>query len=163
MDSEKRPLFFLKWGLPIGIVLLAVALPFSGNKSSLWEMVKGFSRDNPAIVLQREAFVMFGLFGVALLHFLLKKFQEIYIMFGKRALWIYVIHLVLIYNYGIGLRAFIELKTLSINQAILAAVYIEVASLTLTFLVDYSLKKYKHSGKYYKIALAILLIYMLFF
>lgn len=156
-EAEERPIFLLKWSFPVGLVFLLIALPFSGNLDSIWPMIKSFNRSNPAIVLQREAFVFFGLGSIGLLHLLLQRFSSIYIALGQRALIIYVLHLMIIYG-PLGLKNFYQMKSLSFSEAVFAAFIVEFFSIGITLLAHYSIKKYKWAGKFW---LGLILIYVI--
>lgn len=158
IQKENRARFILISSFLIFLTLILISLPFSESSQNLWLMVKSFSRDNPAIVLQREAFVFLGLGIVSLLHMLINRISNIYTALGKRALVIYVLHLMIIYG-GLGLRNFFELKTLSIEMAIICALIVETLSISITLLVHFSLNRNK---KYIYVWLVLIAIYVLY-
>lgn len=158
---ENRLKKILIWGIPTGIVFLAIGVGFEYFLLPKYWQIKGFY--HVGLTFTRMAMVFFGLPIVVLIYIYTKKLEKYYIIFGRRALFIYVAHLVLIYGCalfpGVG-RGFP--KEFSIEMAIGFAVIIEIISLYVAYFYETSIKNWVHARRFYKILIAAYLIILFF-
>jgi uncharacterized membrane protein len=144
-EKEERENKIIKYFILGGLVLVLFSLIFSGGNSSLWSLLTGFSGDNPFIIILREGFVMMAIGGLTILHLFIKKWSDIYSMFGRHSLVLYVLHLIIIYGGDglFGLKQNFGLNTFSAGESILTAFFVLAFSLGIIWIYNYFSSNYK--------------------
>ncbi len=161
MPQERRESFLFKWGIPIGLAFLALKWPVS----AAYEAMIGnmMNQVDPGVSLMRVGAVFAGISMVTLLYRSTKSLTKYYTLFGRKALFIYVIHLIVIYGSPIfsSFNAFYA-KSLGLWEVLLAAVFVEAVTLLITYLLDTSTRKLPKSKFLFRYSLTAYLIYVLF-
>lgn len=123
-----------------------------------------YSSTNPGLTFIRLGFSLVILVITAFIFSITKQLTYYYNLFGKRALFIYVIHLFIIYGttFAPGL-VHLSNKSLPIGLSVLLAVLVQITSLIIIYLIHLSLSKFRNSSTFYKYAITAYLIFILFF
>lgn len=169
LKPEVRTTYLIKYGSILGLILIIASLPY--NKFS-WEIdnfnafvkyLNSYERVSPGISFQRLGFVLMEISLVALLYKYTTKFRGIYVLLGKRAILIYVIHLFIIYGtpFTKGFTHFGN-RSLPEFESILIAIATLILSISITLLIDYSLKYYEKSKYIFGTIISLYLIWLFF-
>lgn len=163
IDPEKRTRSILVWGIPSGIVFIVLGYFFSNSLMGIKTDIIDMSRSGLDLVFIRVGFVLAGLSLISLLYLKTKKLTKYYSLFGKRALFIYIGHLVIIYGSAIfpSLNS-LYAKSLSLHEVLPIVVIVEAATLAAVYYYEYTIHKYPKSRIFYKYLLAAYLIYVVF-
>ncbi len=164
LDPENRTKFLKKWGIPSGLVFLAAGgilyLLFDGIDYEYYAITdSGF-----IFIFIRIGMVLTGLSIVAWFYEKTSQFSEYYSIFGKRALFIYVVHLILIYGSDV-FKSFYHLykNSLSVAEVIPFAILIMILSVVITYFYDFSLYRFPKIKDYYRYGITAYLIFVIFF
>ena len=162
-QPDERYAFIKKYGMIAGLIFVAIGIPLYYWVDSMnlpfIEPYKG----NPGMSVVRIGSVLI------LLSFLMRLFlktqflSRFYTFFGKRALLIYVIHLLILYgtpwNLSIGQKYH---QSLPIWSSLLIAFGILLSTVLVSWAYDYSVRKYEGAKKFYRYSLTALVFFMLF-
>lgn len=160
VDPNKRTQFILKFGPLIGIAAILAGWGF--NTLTGQPTLKGYTLANSGLTLVRLGFVMGMLSLTSLIYLKTTKLSRYYSIFGKRALFIYVAHLVLLYGSAFHMGpAKIWDRSLELPLVLLIVVLIELLSLLSAYGYEYLVRKYPESKRFFLLLLASYLIYML--
>ncbi len=163
IEFDKRLGFTIKWGMIAGAVMFGIGFLageiFSGSSHTFLS----YKLSNPGLALIRAAIVLAIISIVAVIYKYSRGLGYYYSLFGRRALFVYIAHLIIIYGTPIfpGVSNSIA-KTLHIGDAILIAILIQLSSLIITYAIDLTLTKLPASRTFYKYAITSYLIYILF-
>jgi hypothetical protein len=161
MPQGNREGFLLKWGIPIGAALIALSFPVGWiYESAMGEIV---SKADPGVTMLRSGAVFVGLALISMLYRATKPLTRYYTIFGKRALLIYVIHLIVIYGTPIfpSFNHYYA-KSLPLADVLWAAMFVEVVTLGITYFFEVSNAKLPAARVFYRYSLTAYLIYILF-
>lgn len=169
-SSEQRVKILIKYGFLIGLLLLILSMPY--NKFT-WEIdsfgafvkyLNSYDRISPGLSFQRLGFVFIEISLISLIYNYTDKLRGIYVLLGKRAILIYVIHLFIIYGtpFSNGLVKFGN-KSLGNIESILIAIVTIVSSILITIFIDYTLKFYEKSKIIYGSIITAYLLWLFIF
>ncbi len=163
VPQENRTDFLLKKAWLIGVPLVAIGFPIMYNIHIFHFPHIDVMRVNPGLFLIRTGAVLIILSLMTLLYTHTKGLTKYYSLFGKRALYIYVIHLFMIYGTPLfpGFYKFYR-STLSLNEAALCAGIIVVSTLLITYLYDRSMHKFEKAPVLFKYVATAYLLYVFF-
>jgi uncharacterized membrane protein len=159
LEPDKRTNFLYKNGIRIGLVLLVIGYPlffyFEAHHGPDYLRIS-----NIGMIIIRLGYVFSFLTFTSYLHRKTMKLTKYYNIFGRRALFIYVTHLIILY----GTPAFNSLaksyeNSISLGYVILITIFIEIACLSIVYFYEYSSQKYPGSIRIYS---AIIVGYILF-
>ncbi|MFC2132114.1 heparan-alpha-glucosaminide N-acetyltransferase domain-containing protein [Bacteroidota bacterium] len=155
----ERTKFIIKWFLPAGIILVLAGFGLRGILSELsWSMLY---KTNPGVILYQIGFVLTGMAFWAFIYTKTRQLTFFYAMFGKRALMIYVLHLIVLYGtpWFASIGNFYY-KQLSVEWAVFFAIVIEIITFGIVFWYEYLLNKYEKFRKYYLYVLGAIVAYL---
>lgn len=160
VKPENRTIFTIRWALPIGLIIFGggyLIMNYQGQSNII-----NLTMYDYGLNLIRFGFVLAVLSATSFIYYLLPGLGNIYSLFSKRALFIYVCHLFLLYGTALynGV-ARIAPNTLNLNDTLIAVVVIEVISLAMAYFYEYSIRKYPFTKRLYFMILAAYLIYAL--
>jgi len=160
---DERYDFIKRIGLIAGIAFIAVGLPLYYYVETLnlhfIEPYKG----NPGMSVIRIGAVLILLSLLMRLFLRTNQFSRFYSFFGKRALLIYVIHLMILYGtpWNLSIGQYYH-QSLPILTSFLISLGILISTVIISWCYDYSVKKYESASKFYKYSLISLIVFMLF-
>lgn len=165
---EQRTQYLIKYGFIFGVVLFVASLPYNkfsweiDSFSSFVKYLNSYERVSPGISFQRLGFVFIEISLIALIYKYTARFRGIYVLLGKRAILIYVIHLFIIYGtpFTKGLTVF-GVNSLGTFDSILIAIITLFGSISIAILIDYLLRTYKMSKTIFGIAILIYVIWLI--
>ncbi len=160
--NEDRLGFIIKWGIPAGVALCAIGGGILPVFKSAFSFGIDWMRSNPGIVLVRAGIVLMELSVISFIFKKLRRFEKIFVLFGKRAIYVYVVHLIVIYGTPVfpGFEHFFKLS-LSIPEAIFMACIVITITLLITYAIDQLLKYSEKAKELFKYSVTAYLIYML--
>ncbi len=163
VEFDKRLGFTIKWGMIAGMIMFGIGFLAGELFSGGGHAFLSYKLSNPGLTLVRAGVVLSIISFVAVIYKYTKGLGYYYSLFGKRALFVYVAHLLIIYGTPVfpGVSNSIE-KSLPIGDAIFIAVLIQLSSLIVTYVIDLTLKKLPASRTFFKYAITSYLIYILF-
>jgi len=164
IEHDNITYFLLKYGVLIGLAFWIIAFPFAKYYHSFLGMVNSMSTSGPGLIFYRMGAVMIWLSFSSAIYLLTKKYEKLYINLGKRSLYIYVVHLLILYSSKSIpiLNIYFEHKSMTLPNVLLAVLVVESLSLGLTYLYDISNKKYPNIMTLYKYVLTAYMIYFFF-
>lgn len=133
LEPEKRYPFILKTAPLIGVAALAIGIPIFYAVDELGLALNSADKGNPAFILTRGGLVFIGIAIITLIYRKTERFKKYYGLFGSKALFIYVAHLILIYGssffpgyatwftHNLGLASSIALAIANIAVSLAAA------------------------------------------
>jgi len=160
IDAEQRTKFIMIWVSLAGLVLLATG---SGLRELLWNLqVYIPTKVNPGAIIFQIGCVLAGMGFWAFIYSKTTKFSFYYAMFGKRALMVYVFHLVVLYGTSwfpsVGNVLY---RQMSVGWAIFFAVLIEFITFGLVYLYEFLINRYEKFNKYHKQVVVGIILYFL--
>lgn len=169
-SSEQRVKILINYGFVLGIILLTLSLPY--NKFT-WEInsfgafikfLNSYDRISPGLSFQRLGFVFIEISLISLVYKYTDKLRGIYVLLGKRAILIYVIHLFIIYGtpFSKGLVNF-GTKSLGNLESIAIAIITIISSILITVFIDFTLKHYEKSKIIYGSIITAYLLWLFIF
>lgn len=163
VEPAKRNALIIKWGGLAGIAIFAIGYPisliFSNNPFLYFDALKV----DPGLVFMRLGLVLMAIWFAAVVYSQTPKMGEYYSILGKKALYIYVIHLLLIYGTPVfpGFEDF-YFRNLTVPQSFAAAAIVISATLGITFALDYYQKTSRRANDLFRYSLTAYLIYVFF-
>jgi len=160
IDAEQRTKFIMIWITLAGIVFLGTG---TGLRELLWKFSISIpTKINPGAIIFQIGWVLTGMGFWAFIYSKTKKLSFYYAMFGKRALMVYVFHLVVLYGTSwfpsVGNVLY---KQMTVFWAIFLAVVIEFITFALVYLYEFLINKYEKFNKYHKQVVVGLILYFL--
>jgi len=163
LEPTKRYKFLLQYSWMIGLPFILIGFPFMLH----WWNIDFLLFDSTDVILGLfvvrlgSVFVLISL--MTLIYSLTKGLSKYYTLFGKRAIYIYVIHLIIIYgNIAVpGLNDYYK-SALGLGGSILTAAFVIILSLLVVFAFDYTTKHYKIAPSCFKYIVTSYLIYLFF-
>jgi uncharacterized membrane protein len=157
--AENRTKFIIKWLAPAGVVLIGTGYAV---KWFLLDIdLTMHPKTNLGAIIYQIGFVLVGMAFWAFIYTKTKRFSFYYAMFGKRALMVYILHLIVLYGTpwfaSIGN---IFYRQLSVEWAVFAAIIIEIVTFGMVYLYEYLLNKYEKFRKYYLWILGVVVGYL---
>ncbi|TAL69761.1 MAG: DUF1624 domain-containing protein [Bacteroidetes bacterium] len=161
MNPEKRTKFLMWAGVPIGIAFLIPS--FFITDFFKYEMpFKVLDKVNPGIILNQIGVVFIVLSFASILYIFTKKLSFYYAFFGKKALFIYIAHLIVLFGTGwFPSIARLYPKSIHIIPSIIISVIIVLLTLGTAYFYEFTINKFPNARKYYKYAFYIILSYFL--
>ena len=161
MEPEKRTKFLIWSGIPIGLVFLIPS--FFLTDIFKYEMsFKVLDKVNPGIILNQIGVVFIVLAFASVIYTYTKKISFYYAFFGKKALFIYVAHLIFLFGSGwFPSIARLYPKQIHILPSILISIIIVLLTLGTAYFYEFTINKFPKAGKYYKYAFYFILAYFL--
>jgi len=160
VPSENRNSYIIKNFILIGIpyIILGYLIDYGYSRGDL--QIIGTAKLSMGISVYRVGVAMLMIAGAAFLSKFLLRFQPQISMFSQKALFIYVIHLLLIYGSPIspGLRHFFF--NVDVATAFYCAFFVIFFSLFFVYLYNYSLQK-SEAKQFYKYLIVAFLIFRL--
>lgn len=160
---EKRTDFLLKkcWKIGLPLILLGYPLMLVFSKVHL-PYIDAF-RVNPGLFFIRLGFVLMTISFMTYIYKLTQPFGKYYSMFGKRAIYIYIIHLFIIYGSPatVGLVKYFR-SQLNLEFSILAAIFVVVSTLLITYLYENLINKHRVAKFAFRYAVGAYLFYFFF-
>lgn len=162
-DPERRIRALILYGLPMGTIFILAGYWLTNYFTSLHIAYPPGAQPNPGIILSRVGYVFVWLAVTSIIFMKTKRFENVYKMFGKRALLIYVIHLFVVFGTPVfpGFASF-YFKSLTITNVIIVTIIVELITLSFTYFVEFTLRKYPQSVYFWKYSITAYLIYLLF-
>ena len=163
VDPAERTNFIMKWGIPAGAVFVIVGYiveHFQVDLSSTHYDVMGSEFH---LFFKRAGFVLIGLTLVSFLYIKTQSLSKYYSIFGRRALFIYVGHLIILYGSAIfpSINS-VYAKSLDLIPVLICVVIIELLTLSAAYFYEYTIRNYESSKKIYRIIVIIYLLFVLF-
>lgn len=147
---EKRTKYIFIGGMPLGLVLIVLSQFLQGVYPNYFG-IPVVEKNDPSVILNQIGTVFIVISLAACLYYCTKKLSFYYAFYGKKALFIYIAHLLIIYgapivpsisnSYG---------KSLPVCLSIVIAVLVIIGSLTAAYLYEYFKTKYQKAEKVYK-------------
>ncbi|MFA6571209.1 MAG: heparan-alpha-glucosaminide N-acetyltransferase domain-containing protein [Bacteroidota bacterium] len=161
IDPENRPKFLLFAGIPVGIAFILIGFQLY----NIWFYHFPFvveMKTNPGIIFNQVGTVFLVLSFAVLIFLLTKKISFYYAFFGKKALFIYIVHLLLIFgtpwNPGLGK---LYHKSLSIAVTALLALIVEAVSFMTAYLYEIIINKFPVTKLIYRWLIIAVIAYFL--
>ena len=162
INKEKRNKFLILFGLISGISLIALGFLLVEILSISPYQFLSYEKGNPGIILYRIGFVLLALSIATVFYLKLKKFTPFFLIFSKRSLAIYVIHLIILYGTpwfnGLGIVYF---KYFTLTQSTFVTILIELFSFGVIYMYDISISKFPMFKKIYRYSFTLFLIFAL--
>lgn len=158
---EERTNFMIKYCWMIGLPLIAAGYPLMKYLSSYEFPFVDIMRVNPGLFFIRTGTVLVILSIMSLIYKHTQQLDKFYSLFGKRAIFIYVIHLFLIYGtpLSVGLNKYYR-STLTLDWAVFAALAVVLATLAIVYIYDKGMTRHKKAPVYFRYAVAVYLLYV---
>jgi uncharacterized membrane protein len=158
VGAEKRTKFLIITGLPVGGVILLAGYLLSPYYDHFSFAV--IDKVNPSIILNQIGSVCIVMCFASIIYLITKKLSFYYAFFGKKALFIYIVHLILLFGTGwFPSIARLYPKSLSVDLSILISLLIIVITLGTAYFYEYSMERYRNARKYYRFAFYFILAY----
>ena len=159
---EKRQKFLFKYSLIIGIALIALSYPIYNFIASMNLNFVEYLKGNSGFSILRLGCAFIAIALVSKLYEATKKYSKWFSLFGRNALFVYVIHLILLYGTPwSGSIGQIYHSSMPLYISALIAAIIIILSFGITWFYDYSLKKYPTAKIFYRYSLGSLLVFLL--
>lgn len=163
IDRNQRNEFLMKtcWKIGVPTILIGYPMMLLFNKVSV--PFVDVLRVSPGFFFIRIGLVLTIISIMTFIYNLTKPLGKYYSMFGKKAIYIYVIHLMLIYGspISVGLAKYFR-SQLTLEYSILAALFVIFATLGIVYLYEYTTTKYKYPKVVFRYAVAVYLFYFFF-
>lgn len=163
IDSSKRTDFLLKICWKIGLPLIVVGYPLMNIFSSIQIPFIDTARVNPGLFFVRIGIVLTVISIMTGVYKLTQPLGKYYSMFGKRAIYIYVIHLFIIYGTPVsaGLVKYFR-SQLNFEYSIIAALFVIASTLLITYLYELAINRNKYTKLAFRYAVGAYLFYIFF-
>ena len=163
IPAENRNKTIIRIGLIMGVIFISAGIP-------LYFYIKAFNinfiepyKSNTGMAFIRTGCVFSILSLVTILYEKIKKYSKYFSLFGKRALFIYIVHLVILYGSpwtrSIG-QVFHQSMPLYLSSVV--ALIIIAISVGMAYYYDYSVKKNPNMKLFYKYSILTLMAYLIF-
>jgi uncharacterized membrane protein len=160
LDAEGRTKFIMKWFTLAGIVLFLTG--YGIRELLLSQEIYIPTRVNPGAIIYQIGWVLFGMGFWAFIYSKTTKFSFYYAMFGKRALMVYVLHLVVLYGTSwFPSVGNIFYRQMSLEWTLFFVVVIELVTFSMVYLYEYLINKSENFNKYHKQVVVGLVLYFL--
>jgi len=163
IDRNRRNEFLMKTCWKIGVPTILIGYPMMLLFNKVDVPFVDVMRVSPGFFFIRIGLVMTIISIMTYIYNLTKPLGKYYSMFGKKAIYIYVIHLMLIYGspISVGLAKYFR-SQLTLEYSILAALFVIFATLGIVYLYEYTTTKYKYPKVVFRYAVAAYLFYFFF-
>lgn len=163
IDRNRRNEFLMKTCWKIGLPTILIGYPMMLLFSKIELPFVDAMRVSPGLFFVRIGLVLTIISIMTYIYNLTKPLGKYYSMFGKKAIYIYVIHLMLIYGspISVGLAKYFR-SQLTLEYSILAALFVIFATLGIVYLYEYTTTKYRYPKLVFRYAIAVYLIYFFF-
>ncbi|MDQ1266721.1 MAG: hypothetical protein QG635_1873 [Bacteroidota bacterium] len=161
---DRRVKWLIRFGIPIGLMFFSVGFPVQyifGHY--ILDNIPNSPNLNPGVVLVRVGFVLSGLSVISIIYEKTKRLKNIYSFFSKRAIYIYLVHLLVIYGTPIfpGFAYFFG-HSLDLGGAVLSVAVVEILTISAVFSIDLGLKKFPRFKDLFRYSITAYLIYLFF-
>lgn len=160
---ELKP--FIRYSSLILFALLFILFYIQHSyEGSFFKSILYMDKLSLGIILFRLSIVFLYIFVVSFIDELIKK-KHIVLMFGKRSLLVYIIHLYFIYNFFLYTPAFqgyFKLNIFDFNKTMLLVFLVLSLTLLSVYMIDFLLKKFKVSRYVFQILIVFIIIIKLF-
>jgi uncharacterized membrane protein len=163
IDPSKRTDFLLKTCWKIGLPVIFIGYPLMNLFSNLQIPFIDAFRVNPGLFFVRAGIVLTVISIMTSIYKLTQPLGKYYSMFGKRAIYIYVIHLFIIYGtpISVGLVKYYR-SQLNLEYAIMAALFVIISTLFITYLYELAINRNKYTKLAFRYAVGAYLFYVFF-
>ncbi|MBM2814576.1 MAG: hypothetical protein HW421_1338 [Ignavibacteria bacterium] len=161
---HKRIEFLKKNSLVIGVAFFAIGIPLALLFQEFTYLYKyNLLSVDLGLVFIRSGCVFIGMPLIAYLYEKTKNLSKYYSFFGKKAIYIYIIHLLILYGTPVfpGFASFYQ-KALSLPSAFGYVILIELSTIGIAYFIDYAMAKSSHAKDLFRYSLTAYLIYVLF-
>lgn len=161
-QPELRLNFILKFSLIAGIIISALSYPVSYYLNSSQYSLIHVNETNSGLQILRLGLVFIFLFFTVLLYRKTTRFSGWYSLFGKRALFVYVIHLLMIYGtpWNISFGQIFQ-NSVPIYLSLPIAWVVILLSAILVWFYDYTTRKSNDNLLLYRYAVGFFVIFLL--
>jgi uncharacterized membrane protein len=146
LKSKKANLrieYLKNWSAPVGVAFILIGFLFFEIFRNIFIKPELILKVNPGTILFQVGFVLIIIALASLIFSKTEKYAEYYAIFGKKALFIYIAHLLLLYGIpwmpGLAKTHF---RQFSILESALVALVVITVCLTVAYLYDWITKKY---------------------
>ncbi|MCX8054129.1 MAG: DUF1624 domain-containing protein [Ignavibacteria bacterium] len=163
IDRNRRNEFLMKTCWKIGVPTILIGYPMMLLFNKVDVPFVDVMRVSPGFFFIRIGLVLTIISIMTYIYNLTKPLGKYYSMFGKKAIYIYVIHLMLIYGspISVGLAKYFR-SQLTLEYSILAALFVIFATLGIVYLYEHTTTKYKYPKVVFRYAVAAYLFYFFF-
>lgn len=157
-------LFIQKYGLLISAFFLSIFFAIHRYDYSLISSISSIKNYSPMIILFRTGIVFLYITILAQFNKFFNK-NTVILMFGKKALLVYILHLYFIYNflrYNPMFNGYFQLNSFDLNATLLIVLFVMVLTFGSVYLIDYLLNKYARAKQILFGIVALLIINKLF-
>lgn len=161
IKPENRTTLVIIWGIFLGVLFFFIN--YLIRYFHIGEQFITGPLGSITLTLERLTLVFFIISATSFIYLLTPKLSNIYSMFSKHALFIYVVHLMIL--YGTPFFDSIARKnpnSLNLEQTLVAVFIVEFVSIGIVFFYEYSIRKYPKLKRIYLILLLIYLAMILF-
>lgn len=151
--------FIKNYGIVISISFFLIYLLFHDYKQPVLKSIFTLDKSGVEIVIFRLSFVFLYISFLSLFNKYLKE-NRIILMFGKRALLVYILHLYFIYNflrYNPIFDGYFQLNKFSLVPTLNLVLLVFLLTFGTVYLIDLILVKFKY-GKHFLISITLILI-----
>jgi uncharacterized membrane protein len=160
--ASERNTILVKYCAIAGVGFLVLQYPLEWIYELIPFGINSVAKVNAGFVSMQLGCVLLGVSALTILYAFTTKLSKLYILFGQRALYIYIIHLIFIYGTpwfpSIGK---IYAKEFTLTESIIAAVIVEVLTLGSIYLYEKSVTIYPRSRKAYKISIGLVFAFLM--
>jgi len=157
-------LFIQKYGLLISGIFMTIFFSIHRYDYSLISSISSIDNSSPMIVLFRSSMVFLYITILAQFDKYFNK-STIILMFGKKALLVYILHLYFIYSflrYNPLFVGYFQLNSFDLTSTLLIVLLVMILTFASVFLIDYMLNKYAKAKQILFGLVAVLIINKLF-
>jgi uncharacterized membrane protein len=162
VEATKRLDFIMQKSLILAPILLAIGLIFSYFDSNVFHNTGDLYIAGIGIFILRLCCVAIMFYITGLLTKIFNQYEQYFIFFGKKSLYVYVTHMIILYGSAIspGLNTFFG-GHLSIPLAFLNILIVLASTLAFTYLINIYKKNSKPVDFLYRFSIAFYLVYVL--
>lgn len=148
----------------LSVIFFLIYLIFHDYNKQFFNSILNLNDSGISIVLFRLSFVFLYIFILSKINSFIKP-SKIILMFGKRALLVYILHLYFIYNflrYNVFLNGFFTLNSFDLFDTLLIVPLVIFLTFGSIYLIDLTLKKYNYTLKLYLAFIIIIILNKLY-
>jgi uncharacterized membrane protein len=156
--GENKTAFIIKKGSLISLIMLAISIPGYFYLKQFPYFYEISTKVNPAFIMMQIGYVFLGVVFLSAVYLFTRNYAKFYKLFGKRALHIYVLHLIFIYGTPwFPSIAKLYPRELDLFSTIGFVILIEAMTLGTIYLYEYYSQKAPKVKKISKISISALI------
>jgi uncharacterized membrane protein len=160
---ENRNNYILKRAFPVGIISFFIGGIFIYLFKDMNFSPELMLRVDPGKIILDVGVVLLCVTLTAFIYSKTKSLAPFYTLFGKQALFIYILHLIILFGTPwFSSIAQTYYKSLNITTSLQIAVGVEIITITCAYFLDYAFKTFPQAKYYYRFTLTAVLLYFLF-